>query len=37
VLDTDNLDYLNDLVHRLNVMHRIKSVLAEEVGRPTCR
>ncbi len=27
VLDTDNLDYIHDLVHRLDVMERIESVL----------
>ncbi len=34
VLDTDNLDYVNDLVHRLDVMERIESVLPDEIGRP---
>jgi len=36
VLETDKLDYIHDLVHRLDVMERIESVLPEEIGRPTC-
>ncbi len=34
VLDTDNLDYIHDLVHRLDVMERIEEMLPPEVGRP---
>ncbi len=34
VLETDQLDYIHDLVHRLDVMERIESVLPEECGRP---
>ena len=34
VLETDELDYIHDLVHRLDVMGRIESVLPEEIGRP---
>lgn len=34
VIDTDNLDYVNDLVHRLDVLERIESVLPGELGRP---
>ena len=37
ILETDELDYVNDLMHRLDVMQRIESVLAEEVGKPACR
>jgi deoxyadenosine/deoxycytidine kinase len=29
VLETDNLDYIHDLVHKLDVMQRIESVLPE--------
>ena len=36
VLETDRLDYINDLVHRLDVMERIEAVLPKEIGRPTC-
>ena len=36
VLETDRLDYIHDLVHRLDVMQRIESVLPEEIGRPGC-
>lgn len=36
VLETDKLDYVNDLVHRLDVMQRIEALLPPEVGRPTC-
>jgi deoxyadenosine/deoxycytidine kinase len=36
VLETDRLDYVNDLVHRLDVMQRIEAVLPAEVGRPAC-
>jgi deoxyadenosine/deoxycytidine kinase len=34
VLETDQLDYIHDLVHRLDVMERIESVLPESLGRP---
>lgn len=36
VLETDKLDYIHDLVHRLDVMERIEAVLPDEIGRPTC-
>jgi len=36
VLETDRLDYINDLVHRLDVMERIEAVLPPEFGRPEC-
>jgi len=34
VLETDQLDYIHDLVHRLDVMERIEAVLPPEIGRP---
>jgi deoxyadenosine/deoxycytidine kinase len=34
VLETDQLDYIHDLVHRLDVMQRIESVLPEGIVRP---
>jgi deoxyadenosine/deoxycytidine kinase len=34
VLDTDELDYIHDLVHRLDVMQRIEALLPEEIGKP---
>jgi deoxyadenosine/deoxycytidine kinase len=34
VLDTDRLDYINDVIHRLDVMERIEAVLPEEIGKP---
>ena len=37
VLETDNLDYIHDLVHRLDVMERIEASLPPELGRPSCR
>ena len=37
VLDTDKLDYINDLIHRLDVMERIEAVLPDEIGRPPCQ
>lgn len=37
VLETDQLDYIHDLVHRLDVMERIEAVLPEHIGRPACR
>ena len=36
VLETDKLDYINDLIHRLDVMERIEAVLPDEIGRPDC-
>ncbi len=36
VLETDKLDYIHDLVHRLDVMQRIEAVLPDEIGRPAC-
>ena len=36
VLETDRLDYIHDLVHRLDVMERIESVLPGEIGKPGC-
>ena len=35
VLDTDKLDYINDLLHRLDVMERIEAVLPNEFGKPS--
>ena len=37
VLETDKLDYIHDLVHRLDVMERIEAVLPDEIGRPVCQ
>ena len=36
VLQTDQLDYIHDLVHRLDVMQRIEAVLPGEIGQPDC-
>jgi deoxyadenosine/deoxycytidine kinase len=36
VLETDKLDYIHDLVHRLDVMERIEAVLPPELGKPEC-
>ena len=36
VLETDNLDYIHDLVHRLDVMERIEAMLPPELGKPGC-
>ena len=36
VLESDELDYIHDLVHRLDVMQRIEAVLPAEMGRPQC-
>ncbi len=36
VLETDKLDYIHDLVHRLDVMERIEAVLPPELGKPGC-
>ena len=34
VLETDQLDYVHDLVHRLDVMQRIEAELPAEIGKP---
>ena len=34
VLETDDLDYVHDLVHRLDVMKRIEALLPDDIGRP---
>ena len=34
VLETDKLDYIHDLVHRLDVMEKIEAVLPPEFGKP---
>lgn len=36
VLETDRLDYIHDLVHRLDVMERIEAMLPQEMGKPVC-
>ncbi len=36
VLETDKLDYIHDLIHRLDVMERIETVLPPEFGKPGC-
>ena len=36
ILETDKLDYIHDLIHRLDVMERIEAMLPPELGRPTC-
>lgn len=36
VLETDRLDYIHDLVHRLDVMQRIEALLPAEIGKPVC-
>jgi len=36
ILETDNLDYIHDLVHRLDVMERIEAMLPPELGKPGC-
>ena len=36
ILETDRLDYINDLVHRLDVMERIEAMLPPELGKPPC-
>ena len=36
ILETDKLDYINDLIHRLDVMERIESVLPAAMGKPGC-
>jgi len=37
ILETDQLDYIHDLVHRLDVMERIEAMLPAAVGKPDCR
>ena len=37
VIETDQLDYIHDFVHRLDVMQRIEAVLPEEFGKPECK
>ena len=37
VLKTDDLDYVQDLVHRLDVMERIEALLPDHLGKPECR
>ena len=34
ILESDRLDYANDLIHRLDVMERIEAILPPELGRP---
>lgn len=34
VLETDQLDYVHDLVYKLDVMQRIEALLPDELGRP---
>ena len=36
ILETDNLGYIHDLVHRLDVMERIEAMLPPELGKPVC-
>ena len=36
VLETDKLDYIHDLVHRLDVMEKIEAVLPPAFGKPGC-
>lgn len=36
VIETDQLDYIHDFVHRLDVMERIEAVLPDEFGKPGC-
>ena len=36
VIETDQLDYIHDFVHRLDVMQRIEAVLPSEFGKPDC-
>ena len=36
ILETDNVDYIHDLVHRLDVMERIEAMLPPETGKPGC-
>jgi hypothetical protein len=34
VLETDSMDYIHDVIHRLDVMQRIEAVLPDEMGKP---
>ncbi|HEX2139410.1 MAG TPA: deoxynucleoside kinase [Woeseiaceae bacterium] len=36
ILETDRLDYVSDLMYRLDVMQRIEAVLPTEIRRPSC-
>ena len=36
IIETDQLDYIHDFVHRLDVMERIEAVLPDEFGKPDC-
>jgi len=36
IIETDQLDYIHDFVHRLDVMERIEAVLPDEFGKPGC-
>jgi deoxyadenosine/deoxycytidine kinase len=36
VLETDRLDYIHDLVHRIDVMERIEAMLPPGLGKPGC-
>lgn len=36
ILDTDNMDYIHDLVHRLDIMQKIEAMLPPQIGRPGC-
>jgi deoxyadenosine/deoxycytidine kinase len=36
VIETDQLDYIHDFVHRLDVMERIEAVLPSAFGKPDC-
>lgn len=36
VLESDKLDYIHDLVHRLDVMEQIEAVLPNGINRPNC-
>ncbi len=36
IIETDQLDYIHDFVHRLDVMERIEAVLPKEFGKPIC-
>jgi len=36
ILETDKLDYINDVIYRLDVMERIEEMLPPEFGKPGC-
>ena len=36
VFETDQLDYIHDFIHRLDLMQRIEAVLPAEIGKPGC-